>query len=37
MPLAEFIWAPMVYAYTYAVWWVILPGVAIRGIVMAKN
>jgi hypothetical protein len=33
MPLADFVWAPMVYAYTYAVWWVVVAGLVIEGVV----
>jgi hypothetical protein len=33
MPLANFIWVPMLYAYTYAVWWVVAAGLVSEGIV----
>jgi hypothetical protein len=33
MPLADFIWVPMLYAYTYTVWWVVLAGLVIEGII----
>jgi len=30
---ANFAWAPLIYAYSYTVWWVILPGLLIEGLV----
>ena len=32
-PLADFIWPPLVYAYSYTVWWVVVGGLATEGVV----
>jgi hypothetical protein len=33
MPIADFFWPPLLYAYSYTVWWAILGGLLIEGIV----
>ncbi|SRR6266446_494680 len=33
LPLADFVWAPLLYAYSYAVWWVVVTGLVIEGVV----
>ena len=35
MAVANFAWPPLIYAYTYRVWWVILPGLLIEGLIYA--
>src|SRR5947207_15072065 len=32
MPLADFFWPPLLYAYSYTVWWSVLGGLLIEGI-----
>ena len=33
LPLADFVWVPLLYAYTYKVWWIVAVGLAIEAIV----
>jgi len=30
---ANFVWPPLIYAYTYRTWWVVLPGLLIEWLV----
>lgn len=33
LPLADFVWVPLLYAYTYKVWWVVVVGLVVEAIV----
>src|SRR5437660_1432961 len=32
-PLADFVWAPLLYAFSYTVWWVVLVGLIVEGVI----